>query len=504
VSHRQLATALLCALTAPALSAQAQPAPGNAPPSPTDSADLSQRLESQQADINEQDARIKGLEKQLKSLREALEEQANKPAPPAAPSTSPSAPPAPSSAPQLPASPRPSPAEILPEFLRGLVISSFIQAQYEGHQDSEDQLRPGGALQNQDRFLIRRARLRLEKDWEYARLMAELDGNTVQGPAFGLQHAEASLLFRGGKPLSAPPMVGFTLGIFDAPFGAELMENPKARFFMERSLISRAFFPAESDLGARLSTSLGWFRAAVGVMNGEPLNERSGFGLREPNNAKDITARVGVDLGLTDRVTLVGGVSVLNGKGFQPGTDATKGSVVWRDTNENGQIDAGELTVLPAVSALPSMNFNRWALGADLALAMRTSIGWTRLTGEVIVASNMDRGLFVANPIITAIDAREMGFVVGVTQELTPYGVVGFRFDSYDPNADAQDMQGGKFVPTSQVIRTFSSVVGLTLPDRARLLFQYDVQRDFLGRNPAGIPADLKNDAWTLRLQVRL
>jgi hypothetical protein len=42
------------------------------------------------------------------------------------------------------------------------------------------------------------------------------------------------------------------------------------------------------------------------------------------------------------------------------------------------------------------------------------------------------------------------------------------------------------------------------IPGRARLVFQYDFIRDFLGRDAAGIPNDLANDAWTLRLQGEL
>jgi hypothetical protein len=46
--------------------------------------------------------------------------------------------------------------------------------------------------------------------------------------------------------------------------------------------------------------------------------------------------------------------------------------------------------------------------------------------------------------------------------------------------------------------------VGVTLPDRARLSFQYDVIKDHLARKKDGTLTDLKNNAWTLRLQVDL
>ena len=393
---------------------------------------------------------------------------------------------------------------MLPEFLQGIVFSSYVQAQYEHHQDSEDQLRQGGVVLNQDRFVLRRARLKIEKEWEYASILAEIDGNSVKGPAIGFQHAEASLLYRGGEPVPTPPLLKLTLGLFDVPFGNELTESPRARFFLERSLASRSFFPAEPDLGLRISTQLGWLRASVALMNGEPLGEKSGFSLRDPSSSKDIVARAGAVVRPSSHVDIAGGVSVLNGKGFHPGTDAGKASVAWKDVNENGQIDAGELTASPATSPTLSQSFDRWAVGADLRLGLETPVGWLRLSGELMSGSNMDRGLFVADPVLTSIDSRELGVAVSVTQEIMRYGVVGFRFDTYDPNADSRDRQGGKLLPSSQAVRTFSPMVGLMIPDRARLLFQYDVQRDELGRDPRGVPTDLANDTWTLRLQVEL
>jgi hypothetical protein len=312
------------------------------------------------------------------------------------------------------------------------------------------------------------------------------------------------VLYRGSRPFSAPPILKLTAGLFDVPFGYELVESPKTRWFMERSLASRSFFPGEPDLGFRLQAALGWFRASVALVNGEPLGERTGYPLRDPNAAKDIVARVGAELDPHPRLHLAGGVSVINGKGFHPGTDVTKGTIQWKDQNEDGLIEGFELTSVPGTTGTPSQAFRRWAVGGDLRLQIDTPIGATRVGFEVVVANNMDRGLFIADPVLTGIDNREVGYVIGATQEIFGYGVVGFRFDSYDPNADATDRQGGTLLPLDQTVRTFSPLAGLALPDRARLLFQYDVVRNNLGRDPRGVPTNLKMDTWTLRLQVNL
>jgi hypothetical protein len=390
------------------------------------------------------------------------------------------------------------------DFLKSISVSGYVQAQYERHQDSEDQIRQGGSLLNQNRFSVRRGRLKVERQWEYASVMLELDASTTKGPTVVPQHAEASLQYRGGNGLTLPPMVKLTFGIFDLPYGYELVESPKTRFFMERSLASRSFFPSEPDVGVRLTSAIGWLRTAVAVVNGSSLSDKA-YPYRDPDSFKDIVARAGFDVSPTPWLELQGGASVLNGHGFHAGSDATKNGVVWKDANENGTIDLGELQAVPGSSGTPSQTFHRWAVGGDLRVGVKTPIGWTRVSGELTAASNLDRGLYVADPTLTNIDTREVGFVAGITQELFEYGVVGLRFDQYDPNQDSQDKRGGKLLPTSAAIRTFSPMVGLTLPNNAaRLIFQYDIVKDHLGRDPQGVPADLENNAWSLRLQVAL
>ena len=99
---------------------------------------------------------------------------------------------------------------------------------------------------------------------------------------------------------------------------------------------------------------------------------------------------------------------------------------------------------------------------------------------------------------------RELGWYVGVTQEVMTYGLVGFRYDYYDPNADIFDKRGGLLIPYSDRIETFSPLIGALLPHRARLLAQYDVVRNYLARDANGVPANLKMNTLTLRLQVEL
>jgi hypothetical protein len=326
----------------------------------------------------------------------------------------------------------------------------------------------------------------------------------VNGPSFNLYRAEASVFYRGSKDATAAPWAQLTLGQFRTPFGFELPETPSTRWFIERTQLSRAFFPTEIDVGGRLSGEAGPFRYAAALMNGEPLSEKSGFQLQDPNKAKDFTFSVGAKGSPIAWLRIDGGVSAITGHGFHPGAPATKATLSWTDGNGNGVVDASEILGVGAQAAVKSESFERWALGADLHVEATSPLGTTTLYGEVVAAKNMDRGFFPADPVVSGEDVREFGYYVGFLQELTQYAVVGLRVDHYDPNADATSHQASKTLPIKNTVTTYSSLVGVTLPKRARLVFQYDVIKDYLARDVRGVPTNLDNDAWTLRLQVSL
>ena len=122
----------------------------------------------------------------------------------------------------------------------------------------------------------------------------------------------------------------------------------------------------------------------------------------------------------------------------------------------------------------------------------------------MVVASNMDRGLFVADPVATGFDVRELGYYAAFVQDVLAWGFVGFRVDVYNPNADLFENRAGQLLPASQSITTLSPLVGFRIGERARLSLQYDHILDNLARDATGVPTDLKNDLITARLQVDL
>ena len=483
---------LLLSQTARAVEPAAAPtttsAPDDAPaPAPAPAPVSAAKIAEERAADSARDARIKLLEEQLTQVTRRLDAEEKARALPAP-------------------TPAPSPPKAAPvqHWYDSLQLSAYAQAQLEFHQDSEDQLLAGQPL-NQNRFVLRRGRLKAESKHRYAEFLLELDGNTVKGPSFAVHRAEVSAVYRGaGAPNDKPALVAVTAGMLVPSFGRELQESARTRPFMERSLASRAFFPSEPDVGLRLAGTLGFFNYGVAVVNGEPAGQPAGFPLRDPNAAKDIIGRLGVAAEVSSVVKASGGVSLLNGKGTFRGTDGTKAVLSWTDLNEDGQINSAELTATPGSSPSRSQSFSRWAVAADVDVAVKTGLGQTELQGELVIANNLDRGLFISDPITTGHDDRQLGYYVALLQDVTKHGLIGVRYDYYNPRADVFGNQNGKVVPIKASVKTISPLVGVRLPDSLKLLAQWDMMRDHLATDARGVPADRKNNTVTVRLQGEL
>jgi len=382
----------------------------------------------------------------------------------------------------------------------GISLYGYVQADYQLRQSSEDQLDSGGQPLNQDRFLIRRARLGVVMDRRYGEGRLEIDGNTVNGPAFRLLDAEASAKLPG-KGEGAPPIVMGTIGMFRIPFGREVPQDDRQRLFMERTTAARALFPGEFDLGARLSGGWQFIRYVLAVQNGQPL-EGSSFGGLDPNHQKDILGRVGIEHA-TSNVEVTTGLSGLRGTGFHSGAAATKPLLQWNDTDENGSVGQGEVTGSPGLAASPSSSFTRVAFGADLTGTLRLSPSLrTSLAAEFYLANDLDRALLPADPKgIIGRSFRELGYYVALIQEYGPWRL-GVRYDYYNPDQDANKNAKGSPVPTDSSFSTLAVVAGCAAP-WGRLLVEYDHNRNHLGVAVTGMPANLADDAVVVRGEVK-
>jgi hypothetical protein len=95
-----------------------------------------------------------------------------------------------------------------------------------------------------------------------------------------------------------------------------------------------------------------------------------------------------------------------------------------------------------------------------------------------------------------------MGYSGGATQELTRWAMVGARYDLYNPNADASQDRAGTLVPVNRSYSTLALMGMLRYRAGARLLLEYDINRNPLGVGSNGAPTTLADNELTLRGQV--
>lgn len=400
-----------------------------------------------------------------------------------------------------------------------------------------------GLLLNQDRIFLRRLRARVSDSFRRGSLSADyvvqVDANTIAGTTLGLRDAEVGIGWSSapaGPPTDAPAatfgagpsapssparlaatvppdgalQVRLGVGIFRTPFGHDVSEMSHAdRLFSEPSLLANAFFPGDYDAGARLSLNHRDVFLVLALQNGEPLGERS-FPSRDPNAAKDWFVRFGSRASPLRRVRIESALSLMHGVGFHPGTPPTKDTLVWRDFNEDGIAQQPEIQVIRGASPTPSENFDRWGLGADARINVDLPIGHLLVFGEAAVGVDLDRGVRPADPVLLGSPQRGVTVHAGLVQELGSAFYVGTRVDYYNANLDEADTQGGTLVRFNQPFTNLAFAGALRLLEsderrgRARIIIEYAIRRDRLGRDSAGRPADLSNDRLTLRLQLEI
>jgi hypothetical protein len=386
-------------------------------------------------------------------------------------------------------------------WLTGLSLGGFAQTDFAIRQSSTGQLNTStGEPLNQNRFVLRRLRLATSLDRGYTAGVFELDANSVNGAQVRPVHFEATL--RLPPESGTTSLLALTVGLFKIPFGHEVLQSDRERLLLERSAVIQEFFPGEYDLGARLAGGWRFVRYAVAVQNGEPAGEKT-FPLRDPNSAKDISGRLGIDAPLTEHASVAAGFSALTGTGFHKGLAPTKSGMTYNDRDENNSVGPGEITAVAAKAAIPSQNFSRNAMGVDARFTLRTdALGTSMLYGEVVWAKNLGRGsrLF-ADPVAMGRDVLGFGYNLALVQDIYTHVQVGIRYDHYDPDRDTTDLQAAKTVPSSLAYDTWA-FAGAVRTVGARLVAEFDLNRNHNGRNSAGMPTNLADNAFTLRAEV--
>jgi hypothetical protein len=380
-----------------------------------------------------------------------------------------------------------------------VALTGYVQADsIAWSEESADELDPSTrAPLNQERFLIRRGRLRAEAHRDAFSGSIEFDGNTVSGPTARILGAQIGWAY----PARGEPLVAASAGLFKTPFGVEVPSSERDKPFLEPPAFARALFPGNYDAGVMVRGSYGVARWSLAMMNGAPVGDAQWKG-RDPSSSYDLVGRVGAVIDGPYRSRFEAGVSAITGKGLHPGAPPTKDTLQWVDENQDGIVQTTELQVISGMAGTPSESFDRNALGLDATVHWCIcTVGTGAAYAELVAATNLDRGIVYADPIATGRDLRHLGYSLGVVQNLGSYAMVGARYDRYDADRDAYEREGVDLVGVDKVFSTLSVMASGRYRD-VRVLVQYDHERNPFGRGDDGMPTTRSADRVTVRAQV--
>jgi hypothetical protein len=362
---------------------------------------------------------------------------------------------------------------------------------------SQDEISPTGAPLNQTELSIRRGLLRVSGKKDDFHVLLELDADSTNS-------APKAQIFEAIAGWSPTELVDLQAGLMLIPFGAEVPVNARYRSFMELPTFLRAFFPGDRDTGAEASGRYGLLRWAVAAMNGAPVNDAQWKGA-DPSSSYDLLGRIGGELDVASmwgQPRFSAGVSALAGSALHPGTPPTKDQLTWVDENMDGIVQPTEIQVIPGSPGEPSQAFHHRALGVDAKAEWCLDwAGHGEAFFEGAIATNLDRGVYYADPIANARDLRELGWTAGVLQRLGDNALAGVRYDTYDADRDASNQLGVNLVGTHRVFSTWAFLAAAQR-GTARLSAEFDRVRNPFGRSDSGMPITRSDDRFVLRLQA--
>jgi hypothetical protein len=140
-------------------------------------------------------------------------------------------------------------------------------------------------------------------------------------------------------------------------------------------------------------------------------------------------------------------------------------------------------------TALRVKNYNRLGttMSGQFAKTFAESLGETKVIAELTFGTNMDTGVFntFALPTIPTNfadgvkDVNERGFYVRIDQELTKWGIAGFRFDTYTTNSAIKN----------NARDTYAFMAGANFSKYLRLINEISYTFDNLHPEPAPAPS---------------
>jgi hypothetical protein len=429
--------------------------------------------------------------------------------------------------------------------LKRLKISGYIQAQWQKAEQAGIPSFAGGSFPADvdNRFSVRRGRVKFTYDNDWSQYVLQFD---VTEKGVGIKDAYASF--------TDPWTKYFTLtgGVFNRPFGYEIVYSSNMRESPERSRFVQTLFPGERDLGAKLTiqppktSRYNFISLDLALING------TGNTAVDFDKYKDFIGRLAiVKSNKKENIKYGIGISYYYG-GWKQGT---KYNYAMKDVTlkEGGTMKA---FVVDSTSSAPGDKLKREYFGIDAQFAFDFSFGMTQIRGEYIIGTQPGTSSTTTsataqptqNPAVpyatTAIydttggitgyttvanaamnsDAYSRkfnGFYFYLVQNIfqTRHQFI-FKYDWYDPNTDiagndiganAKSLPKGAR-PTSSTDIKYSTIgIGWAFRwnSNVKLTAYYDIVKNestsaITNKSPLkDFASDMKDNVFTLRLQYK-
>lgn len=375
------------------------------------------------------------------------------------------------------------------EVLKRFKFSGYIQVQFQHAETKGAKTFAGGDFPAdvQNRFTIRRGRLKLTYSREVTKVVLHIDATER-----GVFVKDAYL------KLSDPwtKWMSLTTGLFIRSFGHELIYSSSLRESPERARITQILFPGERDVGAMFGVQapadnrLHLLKLETGFVNGAGANLEfdgrldffGGLSATETDEAKKINYRAGISFYTGGVLQISDTLYRMNGKCFEADIDSSG----------NDRYS------------------NRTYLGAEGEVSYKSRLGSTILRGEF--AQGSQSATKSSNTSFTSLPAS-------IVYERKFYGVIfyfiqGFfkdkhqlvlKYDLYDPNMDVKgaDMQSNCGLTATDLLY---HTVGFGYLWNANKFLRLSAYYDLVKNETAdglGITEDLKDNILTIRGQVK-
>lgn len=374
--------------------------------------------------------------------------------------------------------------------LKGAIkLSGFFQGRFETDETSKDGIKDDGKTPlNKDQLSIRRAQVKATYTGvPYSEAALQINAT---GAGISLLDAEVSLLSPvkdvGGK---------LTLGQQVVPFGAEIAVSNRDLEVSERATVINKLFPGIRDRGLKLAIDWKFLRLAVGIYNGNGIQDTSttfsyqvdkdasgtidegeeaiktsaalNFGNTDRDKKKDFIGRAGVDFGVVNA-----GLNAYVGEwGKLPTLIATTDSSTGVTTYAGGDT----LTYIPKT---------RYGVDLTASAELIKGLGKSLLRAEYITGHGIFSGTDEK-------DTDTSGWIATVAQELTSKAQVAVRVDQFDPDLASENDTTFTIEPAVHFFPTAATRVSLT----------YQLINDFDKKNDDGTKSDKANNHLTLQLQ---